>query len=357
MKLEDLGSDLFPRSVQDLATLLDGAIIGDGQVLITGLADIETASEGDIVFAENPRYLQAALRSRAAAALVAPGLAEGQTPTRSLIVVENPRHSFVLLLEALSARSPVGQGIHETAIIGEGATLGHEISIAAHVTVGAGAVIGDRVTLMSGVRVGDGCVIGDDTTLYPNVVLYAGVKIGKGCILHAGCVLGADGFGYVPVGRALRKVPHIGRVEVGDMVEIGANACIDRAKTGVTTIGAGTKIDNLVHIAHNVQIGQSCLIIAQAGIAGSVEIGHGVVLAGQAGIKDHVQIGDGARVGAQGGVIGDVAAGETVSGYPARPHRIKMRELAAVAALPELIRRVRELERRLAATPLAEEEA
>ena len=346
--MSDVGPDLFPRSAHEIALLLAGAVIGDAEVLITGLADIETADTGDIVFAENPRYLQGALRSRAAVVLVSQALATITSPSKPLIVVESPRAGFVRLLEALDRKPGVQPGVHPTAVIGEGTRLGEGVSIGSHVTIGSQAVIGDRVSLMAGTHVGDRCVIGDDTTLYPNVVLYADVQVGRGCILHAGCVLGVDGFGYVPVGRGLRKVPHIGRVRVGDEVEVGANACIDRAKTGVTTIGSGTKIDNLVHIAHNVQIGQSCLIIAQTGIAGSVEIGHGVVLAGQTGIKDHVKIGDGARVGAQGGVIGDVAAGETVSGYPARPHRTKMRELAAIAALPELIRQVRELKRRLA---------
>ncbi len=342
-------SNLLPCSLSAIATLLDGAVSGDEQTVIHGLADIETADAGDIVFAESQRYLEAAQRSRAAAILVAPALADVSAPTKPIIVVDNPRNAFVQLLEAIGGKPTRHPGVHVNAEIGTGTSLGGDVSIASHVTVGADVVIGNRVTLMAGVHVGDRCVIGDDTTLHPNVVLYADVRIGRGCILHAGCVLGADGFGYVPVGRGLRKVPHLGRVEVGDEVEIGANTCIDRAKTGVTTIGAGTKIDNLVHIAHNVSIGQSCLIIAQVGIAGSVQVGNGVVLAGQAGIKDHVRIGDGARVGAQGGVIGDVAPGETVSGYPARPHRVKMRELAAAAALPETVRRVRELERRLAA--------
>jgi UDP-3-O-[3-hydroxymyristoyl] glucosamine N-acyltransferase len=349
MNILDSGLDLFPSSAQEIAQLLVGTVIGDAETRITGLADIETADTGDIVFAETPRYMQAALRSRASVILVSPALVVVSVPSKPLIVVESPRTGFVRLLEALGKTPAVQPGVHATAVIGEETHLGEGVSIASHVTIGSGVVIGDRVTLMAGVRVGDHCVVGNDTTLYPNVVLYADVQIGRGCILHAGCVLGADGFGYVPVGRGLRKVPHIGRVEVGDEVEIGANACIDRAKTGVTTVGSGTKIDNLVHIAHNVHIGQSCLIIAQTGIAGSVEIGHGVVLAGQAGIKDHVRIGDGARVGAQGGVIGDVAAGETVSGYPARPHRTKMRELAAIAALPDMIRQVRELKHRLAA--------
>src|SRR5262249_21958550 len=171
---------------------------------------------------------------------------------------------------------------------------------------------------------------------------------GRRCLLHAGCVIGADGFGYIPVGQSLRKVPQLGTVEIGDDVEIGANTCIDRAKTGVTVIGSGTKLDNLVHVGHNVRIGYSSILVAQVGVAGGVTIGNGVILAGQAGIKDHVTIGDGARVAAQGGVTGNVAPGVTVSGYPARPHAEKMREHAAAAALPEYIKRIRALEKRMA---------
>jgi UDP-3-O-[3-hydroxymyristoyl] glucosamine N-acyltransferase len=199
------------------------------------------------------------------------------------------------------------------------------------------------------VRVGAGCSVGADSILYPNVVLYPGVIVGRRCILHAGAVVGADGFGYVPVGAGVRKIPHLGSVEIGDDVEIGSNTCIDRAKTGVTVIGAGTKIDNLVHIGHNVRVGRSCLIVAQVGVAGSCVIGDGVVLAGQAGIPDHVTIGDGARVAAQGGLFGNVPAGETYSGYPARRHAEKMREYGAIARLPEALKRIRAMEKRLIA--------
>ena len=344
---------LFPQPLQALARLVAGRVIGGPDVVIAGIADIENADTGDLVFAGSARYLQVALRSRASAILVSASVIEAipdaSVLTKPVIAVENARTGFVQLLEMLAPPAAPPSGIHETACVGVGVQIGSDVSIGSHVSVGAGAVLGNRVVLMPGVRVAERCFIGDDTALYPNVVIYPEVQIGKRCILHAGCVVGADGFGYVPVAGRARKVPHVGTVQIGDDVEIGANACIDRAKTGATVIGAGTKIDNLVHIAHNVRIGQGCLIIAQVGIAGSVEVGNGVVLAGQAGIKDHVRIGDGARVGAQGGVIGDVAAGETVSGYPARPHREKMRELAAAAALPETHKRVRDLEQRIAA--------
>ncbi len=338
------------RSLNEIAAMLGGSVLGDGETPITNAADIREAQVGDIVFAESAKFLQAALRSPASAILTRPDLAEAETNiSKPLILADNPRTAFVQLLQTLAQPWEITSGIDSSAIIAHDVTMGIETRIGPHVSVESGALIGSRVTLMAGVRVGRNCVIGDDSVLYPNVVLYPGVQVGKRCLLHAGCVLGADGFGYVQVGHGLMKVPHLGRVELGDDVEVGANTCIDRAKTGVTVIGSGTKLDNLVHIAHNVQIGISSLIIAQTGVAGSVTIGNGVILAGQSGIKDHVSIGDGARVGAQGGVIGNVMPGQTVSGYPARPHAAKMREYAATSALPDYIKRVRELEKKLEA--------
>jgi UDP-3-O-[3-hydroxymyristoyl] glucosamine N-acyltransferase len=222
------------------------------------------------------------------------------------------------------------------------------VSVGAHAVIGDGVVLSTAVTVGSGCSIGAGVSIGERSVLHPNVTLYPHVIIGARCILHAGVVIGADGFGYVPVGVELMRVPHLGSVRIEDDVEVGANTCVDRAKTGETVIGKGTKLDNLIHVAHNVHIGRSCLIIAQVGIAGSVTIGDGVILAGQAGIADHIDIGSGAKVAAQGGVIGDVPAGVTVSGYPARPHATKMREHAASASLPDYIKRVRALEKRLA---------
>lgn len=342
-------SQLRHYPLRELADRLNAVLSGPEDAVITGVAGVENAESGDLVFAESPRFLEAALRSRASAILVLPEMSTAlQRPSKALLAVEKPRTAFVAVLEMFAPALNAPEGIHPTAQIGEETQIGAGARIGANVTLGNSVVLGDGVTLFPGVTIGDGCVIGAGSTLHPNVVLYSGVKIGSACILHAGCVIGADGFGYVPIGYALKKVPHLGSVEIGDEVEIGANSCVDRAKTGVTRIGSGTKIDNLVHIAHNVRVGQSCLIIAQAGVAGSVTIGNGVVLAGQAGIKDHVALGDGARVGAQGGVIGNVGAGVTVSGYPARPHQEKMREHAALSALPDTMKRIRAMEKRLA---------
>ena len=328
-----------------IATLVKGQVIGASNIEITGVAGIEGAEPGDLVFAESARYLEAALKSRASAVIVSNEIIQ-ETP-KPLIVVSNPRMAFVQVLEKFAREDEYPRTVHPEAEIGAGVELGDKVHISKNVSIGANSKIGNNVTLLPGVVVGENCRVGAGSTLFPNVTLYSGVTIGGNCRLHAGCVIGADGFGYVPIGYQLKKIPHLGTVVIGDDVEIGANSCIDRAKTGKTVVGSGSKIDNLVHVAHNVQIGMSSLLIAQSGVAGSSILGNGVVLAGQAGVKDHVSLGDGARVGAQGGVIGDVPAGVTVSGYPARPHSEKMREHAALGMLPEYLKRIRILEKRL----------
>ena len=349
--------------LSEIARWVEGNVVGDEATIIQSAGDILDVQAGGIVFAENAKFMQKALQSDAAAILTSQKIASHkllnhqisdqineqnvQAVAKPLIVVANPRIAFVKILQGLSVPWTIPVGVHASAVVEAEVQFGSEVCIGPHVWIEAGVVIGNRVVVMAGAKIGANCIIGEDSIIYPNVVLYPHVKIGRSCLLHAGCVLGGDGFGYEFFSGRLQKIPHIGTVELGDGVEIGANACIDRAKTGVTSIGAGTKIDNLVHIAHNVHIGQSTLIIAQVGLAGSVQVGNGVILAGQAGVADHITIGDRAKVGAQGGVIGDVAAGESVSGYPARPHARKMREYAAGAVLPEYIKRIRELERRL----------
>ncbi|MGH7671919.1 MAG: UDP-3-O-(3-hydroxymyristoyl)glucosamine N-acyltransferase, partial [Gemmatimonadales bacterium] len=282
-------------------------------------------------------------RTSASVVLVRPEFAtvEGGPATR--IVVPEPHAALLVVLPVLYPQAVWEPGVHPTAALGRGATWVEPVAIGPHSVLGAGVRLGKNVRVGAGCVLGDGVALGDDTQLYPGVTCYSGTALGKRVIVHAGAVLGSDGFGYVPgqEGEAHRKIPHVGRCLVGDDVEIGANTCIDRGSVDDTVIGAGTKIDNLVHIAHNVRVGARCLIMAEAGIAGSAQVEDEAIIAGQAGIGDHLTIGRGARVLVQSGIIADIAPGATVSGYPARPHREYLR---AQAALYRLMKIVDELE-------------
>jgi UDP-3-O-[3-hydroxymyristoyl] glucosamine N-acyltransferase len=263
--------------------------------------------------------------------------AEGGPATR--IVVPDPYAALLVVLPVLYPQAVWEPGVHPTAIVGRRAVWQDPVEIGPHAVVGADVQLGRGVRIGAGCVLGDGVALGDDTQLYPGVTCYAGTALGKRVIVHAGAVLGSDGFGYVPgkEGEPHRKIPHVGRCLIGDDVEIGANTCIDRGSVDDTVIGSGTKIDNVVHIAHNVRIGARCLIMAEAGIAGSVQVEDEVIIAGQAGIGDHITIGRGARLLVQSGIIADVPAGATVSGYPARPHREYLRAQAALYRLMTIV--------------------
>jgi UDP-3-O-[3-hydroxymyristoyl] glucosamine N-acyltransferase len=238
-------------------------------------------------------------------------------------------------------------GVDETASVAPDVQLGADVYVGPYAVIASGAEIGDRAHVGPHCVLGAGVRLGEAATLHAHVTLYRGVEIGPRSIVHAGCRIGVDGFGYAPGEDGLRKVPQVGGCRIGADVEIGANTTIDRGSIGVTEIGDGVKIDNLVHIAHNVTVGPHSVIVAQVGIAGSSVIGRGVTLAGQAGIPGHVEIGDGATIAAQAGVFGDVPAGATYGGYPARAHKESLRSQAALGRVPDLVKRVRELERRL----------
>ena len=340
-------SDRTQFTLQEIATLVGGVLHGAPEIAITGLASIDEAQAGELVFAETGKYLKSALRSRASAVL-ATEEAEAQRGDKAVVIVTDPRKAFTLMLEAFAPAVIYPPGVHPTAQIGEGVTLGSGVHIGPQVTVGEGAVLEADVVLRPGVRVGEHCHVGEGTLLHPNVVLYPGVTIGKRCVIHAGSVIGSEGFGFVPLGGRLKRTPHLGTVQIGDEVEIGVNVSIDRAKTGATIIGSGTKIDNLVHIAHNVRIGQSCILVSQVGLAGSVTLGNGVILAGQAGIIPHIQVGDGARLAAQSGLMNHVPPGETWFGSPAIPHGDRLREIAASRKLSDTMKQIRAMEKRLA---------
>jgi UDP-3-O-[3-hydroxymyristoyl] glucosamine N-acyltransferase len=331
-------------TVGSLAQQLNAQVDGDADAWITGVSSIEFAMEGDVVFAESPRYLRLAKQCPASAVIVwrdAPPIG------KPLLRVESPRQAFVQALQLFAPQPHHHEGIAPTAVVSPEAELGAGVSIGAGCVIEAGARIGAGSVLYPLCYVGREVTIGEQCLLYPQVTLMHRVKLGNRVIVHSGTVIGADGYGYVTVDGVHRKVPHIGTVEIGDDVEIGANVCIDRAKTGATRIGSGTKIDNLVQVGHNVQVGENCLLVAQVGIAGSAHLGRYVVLAGQVGVADHVRIGDGAVVAAQSGVVGELRGGKRYFGTPAQEHMRQLRVIAYTNRLPELFERVRELERKL----------
>jgi len=332
------------KTLGELAELVEGELDGDPDICILGAADIGDAEEGDIVFAESPRFLQEAQQSRASAIIVQKGVGNSGKP---IIAVENPRYAFARVLKEFSPRKNREPGIHPTCVIGAGTSIGDNPSFGYNVYIGRNTVVGKDVWIYPFAYIGDNVRIGDNCVIYPFVAIHDDVTIGNGVIIHSGTVIGSDGFGYTCVGGEHYKMPQIGTVVIGDDVEIGANVTIDRARTGKTIIGRGTKIDNLVQIAHNTTIGENCVVVAQVGISGSVSVGNGVVLAGQVGIKDHITVGDGAVICARSGVIGDIGPGEFVSGYPARPHKEQMRILAAQQKLPMLLKQIKELEHRI----------
>ncbi|HMN08883.1 MAG TPA: UDP-3-O-(3-hydroxymyristoyl)glucosamine N-acyltransferase [Gemmatimonadaceae bacterium] len=330
-------------TARHVAELVGGEVRGDAEAPVHGVAPIDRATPGQLTFLASAKYAPLLANCSASVALVAPELADTPGGVAARVVVAKPQEAMLRLLPVLFVPPARRPGIDPTARIGRGAVLGEEVTIGPYVVIGEGARIGDRVQLDAHVVVGDGVEIGDDSHLFPHVTTYPGTRLGHRVVAHAGARLGNDGFGFVYTGGVHQKIPHVGRCVIEDDVEIGANTTIDRGSIDDTVIGAGTKIDNLVMIGHNVRVGRLCLIVAQAGISGSTRLGDGCVIGGQVGISGHNQIGDGARIAAQAGVFGDVPAGETWSGYPARPHREALRAQAALFKLAGMVRRLEKL--------------
>jgi UDP-3-O-[3-hydroxymyristoyl] glucosamine N-acyltransferase len=326
-----------------IARAVGGQVVGDATAPVYGVAPLERATERDLSFLATARHVAALAGSRAAVVLVSPELAGSPGGVRARVVVADPQAALVSLLPRFAHPSGRGDGVHETAVIGRGARLGRGVSLGPYVVLGDGASLGDGVVIDAHCVVGPGVQVGEGSRLFPHVTLYEGAELGRRVTVHAGARIGGDGFGYLFRDGRHEKIPHVGRCVIGDDVEIGANTTIDRGSVGDTVIGAGTKIDNLVHIAHNCRIGKNCVFAAQVGLAGSVVVEDGSALGGQAGVADHQTIGAGARVGAQAGVFGDVPAGQTWSGYPARPHRQALRAQAALFRLPPLLKRIERL--------------
>lgn len=330
----------------ELAERLDAELHGNADVVIRSVAGIREAREGDITFVANRKYEAYLSDTQASAVIVPPGLLLGSIPA---LETKDPMRTYLEVLQIFEDEPDRPEpGIDATAVIAESAQIGENVAIGAHVVVEAGARIGNGATVMAGSYVGHRTIVGVDCLLYPHVVLREDVEIGNRCILHPGVVVGSDGFGFAPGPNGHMKIPQIGKVIIEDDVEIGANSAIDRATTGVTRIGRGTKIDNLVHVAHNVEIGSDSILCAQVGISGSTRLGRQVTLAGQAGLIGHIEVGDRARVGAQAGVTKSIPPEESVSGYPAINHSRAQRVYASMRHLPDLLRTVRDLERRIA---------
>jgi UDP-3-O-[3-hydroxymyristoyl] glucosamine N-acyltransferase len=327
----------------EIARAAEATVEGTPDTVIHGVSGLEEAKPGDLSFLAHPRFEGALAKTRATAVILTPGIA-----CPGHVQALRAKDPYQAMARVLSLFDPFGAqppaGVHPSAVIGKDVALGEGVSIGAHVVIEDGAAIGARSTISPGVFIGRGVVIGEDAFLHPRVVVARGCILGRRVIVQAGAVIGSDGFGYAFAGGSYRKIPQIGIVEIGDDVEIGANTCIDRATIGRTRIGSGTKIDNLVMVAHNVAVGEGCAFAAQSGVAGSTQIGKGVRLGGQAGVGGHLKIGDGVTAGGQAGIIGDIPSGETVSGYPARSHRQMMRIHASLHQLPELWRRLRVLE-------------
>jgi len=328
----------------EIAKLLAGEVLGDANAPLTGFANADAAQPGDLTFAENAEYFAAAEASAATAIIAGKDAAS----TRKIVIrVANPRVAFAKALAIFFPEPKFAPGIHPSAAIAATAQIDPTAHIGPHCTIGERVKIGANTVLQSGNFVGDDSVLGEGTNLFPNATIYSRTQIGKRVRIHSGAVIGSDGFGYVFDTSFHRKVPQIGNVIIGDDVEIGSNSSVDRGALGSTVIGKGTKIDNLVQVAHNVEIGEHCILCSQVGIAGSAKLGSYCVLAGQVGIAGHLKIGNKVTVGSKAGVMHNIPDGEMWLGIPAQPDKQAKRIMIAMQRLPDLFKKIAEWEKKL----------
>jgi UDP-3-O-[3-hydroxymyristoyl] glucosamine N-acyltransferase len=337
-----------PVTLADIARVLQQPAPVDASGVVTGVASLIDAGPGEVSMITSDRYLKQFARTRALA-VISQRKVKLPSSSKAIFVVDDVEEAVatVLTLFAPPVQRPA-LGIDPSAKVCSSARFGIDCCVGPHVVIGQRTILGARVALHAGVVIGDDVTLGDDCDLYPNVVVRERVSIGRRVAIHAGSVIGSDGFGYNWDGQKHAKVPQIGTVVIEDDVEIGSCVCIDRAKFGATRIGQGTKIDNLVQVGHNVQIGPHSIIVGQTGIAGSARLGTGVVLGGQTAVRDHITIGDGAVVAARSAIANSIPAKTTVSGMPALPHRQTLREQAALRHLPELRVELRKLQEEIA---------
>jgi UDP-3-O-[3-hydroxymyristoyl] glucosamine N-acyltransferase len=334
--------------VRELAEWLGATFEGDGEKELTGVAPLESAGDSDLAFIGS-RKAAAQVENSAAGCLLVP--AEWPGPSyRTVVRVPNPRTAFARAMSRFYPTAELQPGIHPTAVVGKDVEIGTMVYVGPHAVIGDGCRIGLASSIGAGCVVGKRVAMGEGCVLHPNVTVYDNVDIGRGTILHSGVVIGADGFGYVMENDRWHKFPQVGRVEIGDFVEIGANSCVDRAALGMTSIGEGTKLDNMVHVGHNCRIGRHVVVAAQTGFSGGVVVEDYAVIGGQVGIGDKARIETRATLGSGCGVLTSkiVRSGETVWGTPARPLRQHLEQLANLVRLPEMRRELAELKRRIA---------
>jgi UDP-3-O-[3-hydroxymyristoyl] glucosamine N-acyltransferase len=327
-----------------IAGVIKGSIKGDENLLISGINSLDKASEGEISFFFDNRYRDFIKETRASALIVSELIDDYKG---SQVLVSDPKLAYARIAGMFVPPVSRFDGISSNAVLDETSSIGKNVSIYPMVYVGKEAVIGDDVTLYPGTFIGDRVRIGDRTVIYPNVSIMRDCIVGRDVVIHAGCVIGSDGFGYVRDGAENVKFPQLGIVQIDDNVEIGANTTIDRAANGKTLLQKGVKLDNLIQIAHNVTIGEDTVIAALTGISGSVRIGREVIIGGQTGLRDHIEIGDRAVIGSAAGVHKSIPAGEVVLGDPTMPPKLWMRTRSLIAKLPEINERLRNLEKKL----------
>ena len=334
----------MPLTVSEIARHVGGEIIGDASTQISGIAPADHARPGDLTYADKETYFRTADEGEASAVVVSGPFTSARKP---LIRVANARVAVARLLPLFFPPEEHASGIHASAVVDASAQVDPSAHVGPNCVISAGVRLGARSVLMGGNHIGRDCQVGEDVTLFPNVLLYARTQVGNRVTVHGGTVIGSDGYGYVFDEGRHRKVLQVGNVIIHDDVEIGANAAIDRAALGSTVIGKGTKIDNLVHVAHNVVMGSHCLIMGQVGFAGSTKLGDYCVIASQSGIAGHLNLGRQATVGAKSGVMRDIPDGETVLGIPAQPDKQTKRQWVAIQKLPEMMREIRELQQKM----------
>ncbi len=336
---------MMRKTLAEIAAIVHGEVVGDQKLVITGLSGVKEAKLGDLTFIANPKYLSLSRTTKASAILTPRGI---DVPGKNIVRTDNPSLAFAHIASLMvekDAFSP--KDIHKTAVIAKDAVIGKNVAVGPYTVIESRAVIGDHSVIYSGCYVGHRTVLGKNCLIYPNVTIRECLTIGDRVIIHSGTAVGSDGFGYVWTKGKHEKIPQIGTVVIENDVEIGANVTIDRARFDKTVIGEGSKIDNLVQIAHNVVTGKHCIVISQVGISGSVVIGEGATLGGQVGVHGHLTIGKGVVAASRAVITKSIAPGQKVSGFPAQPLLTEQRFQAALRRVPDHIKAIRDLTKRV----------